>query len=315
MKKENNEYVGFIYKATCKLNNKCYIGETSRSFEKRKIEHINASKNLKHKSRNCHFYRALRKYGENNFEWEIVEICKSSDKNSLYDDLFKLEIQYIEKYNTFNNGYNSDLGGIGSKGRVTSEETRTKLRLINLGRKMSSETKERLREQRIGKNISEEHRLKIKENTKKACENNPERSKKIKEGLQLGVNVFTEDGILINNFPCIKDGSKFYNVDPSYVTKNCKRIAMTCGKLGNLRLIWRYINDSFSLEDRINLKPVIVDVFDFENNFIKTFDCSKDVCIYYGVQSSSVSSVLTGKQNYCKLKDGSKIAIKYKNFN
>jgi len=313
--KKDNEYEGYIYKATCKLNNKCYIGETIRSLKRRKTEHLSAARNKKHKDRNSYFYNAIRKYGEENFNWEIIKICRNIDKDSLYNELFELEISYIKEFDSFENGYNSNLGGIGSKGRIVSAETRKKLRDLQLGTKRSDESKERIRQAKLNISLSEGHKEKIKINTKIACENNPERSKKIKEGLQLGVNIFTEDGALINTFQCIKDGAKFYNVDPSSVTKNCKRIVQTCGKLENLRLIWRYKDDNFNLEDKKILKPIIVDIFDFENNFIKTFNCAKDVCDYYNITSSSTSNVLSGKTKYCKTKDGQKIIIKYKIFN
>lgn len=313
MGQQDNEYVGIIYKATSIISNKSYIGQTIRKFEIRKKEHIRNSINLKHKDFNCHFYRALRKYGEDKFLWEIIEVYKNIDRDIVHDNLFKLEEFYVNKYNSFKNGYNSDKGGKGSKGRIVSNETRLKLRKIHLGKKMSDETKELLRNQRLGKKLSSEHIQKIKINTKKACENNPERSKKIKEGLQLGVKVFTEDGILINTFECIKEGAKFYNVDPSYVTKNCKRIAQTSGKLNNLRLIWRYYEDDFTLDDKKNLKPIIIEIFSEEGVFIKEFNCAKDLCSLYNLPSSSVSQVLSGKRNHCIIPDFGKIKIKYKN--
>ena len=309
----NNEYVGCIYKATNIISNKSYIGQTIRNFEIRKKEHIRNSINLKHKDFNCHFYRALRKYGKDNFIWEIIEIYKNSDKNIVYEMLFKLEEFYVNKYNSFKKGYNSDIGGKGSKGRIVSNETRLKLRKIHLGKKMSTETKELLRNQRLGKKLSPEHIQKIKLNTKKACENNPERSKKIKDALQLGVKVFTEDGKLINTFDCIKDGSKFYNVDASYISKNCKRIAQTSGKLNNLRLIWRYIEDDFTLEDKNKLKPIIIEIFSEDGKFIKEFNSAKDLCSFYNLQSSSVSQVLSGKRKHCIIPEFGKIKIKYKN--
>jgi len=53
---------------------------------------------------NGHFYRALRKYGIENFTFQIVELCVQSD----LDDR---EIYWIGKYDSFTNGYNETLGG------------------------------------------------------------------------------------------------------------------------------------------------------------------------------------------------------------
>ena len=52
-----------------------------------------------------YFDRALKKYGEDNFELTILENDIPNDK------LDEREIYYIKKYNTFNNGYNCTLGG------------------------------------------------------------------------------------------------------------------------------------------------------------------------------------------------------------
>lgn len=301
--KKNNIYEGYIYKATCTITNKCYIGQTTRSFEKRKCEHLSAARSDKHPQKDCHFYRAIKKHSEENFEWEIIETHLCEDIDDLYNILFKQEEYYVDLYDSFNNGYNSNLGGIGSKGKPCTEETRKKLRLINLGRVRSEETKRRISEKKLGKLLSEEHKLKIKINTKKACENNIERSNKIREANSLRVKVYTEDGKLLNTFDSIKVGAEYYNLDPSYITKNCKRKALTSGKFGNLQLIWRYFEDSFTDEDRSLIKSNIVEVYDINGSFIKEFDCSKDAATYYNIPTGTVSNILSGKRKHFINKD------------
>lgn len=91
----------YIYKATNKINNKVYIGQTL-DFKRRKAEH-ESSKNGIHAK--CVFHRAIQKYGKENFDWEIIDTCKTID-----EALF-LESMYISQYNscTFmdnSNGYN-----------------------------------------------------------------------------------------------------------------------------------------------------------------------------------------------------------------
>lgn len=90
-----------IYKATNKINGKCYIGQTRHSLEHRKKAHlIRARQGVE-----THFYQAIRKYGENNFEWEIL--CSASNKQTLNE----LETYYITKYDSIKNGYNMVDGG------------------------------------------------------------------------------------------------------------------------------------------------------------------------------------------------------------
>ena len=70
-----------IYKITNKINNKCYIGSSIR-VEKRWKEHINASKNPNNPQYNYPLYSAFRKYGIENFTFEILK----DDFNSIKGD-------------------------------------------------------------------------------------------------------------------------------------------------------------------------------------------------------------------------------------
>lgn len=96
--------MGFIYLITNKINNKKYVGKTTTTIEKRWLEHMADSKKEKCEIRPL--YRALRKYGIDNFF--IKEIEKCDIKN-----LSKREQYWIQYYNTYENGYNATLGGDG----------------------------------------------------------------------------------------------------------------------------------------------------------------------------------------------------------
>lgn len=92
-----------IYMFENKVNNKKYIGQ-SRSIETRKRAHYNCSLNTSYNGYETKFYRALRKYGYNNFEFSILELCSTEELNDR-------EKHFIEFYNSFKNGYNSSIGG------------------------------------------------------------------------------------------------------------------------------------------------------------------------------------------------------------
>jgi group I intron endonuclease len=98
-----SEFYGIIYKATNTINNKSYIGQTTRTLEKRISDHSAASKNTKHR----YFTNAIKKYGITNFNWQILEQCKTKEELDL------AEIKWIEHFNTLNEdfGYNLKTGG------------------------------------------------------------------------------------------------------------------------------------------------------------------------------------------------------------
>jgi group I intron endonuclease len=104
--------MGQIYKITNKINGKSYIGLTTREFKDRWREHVVFAK-----SSDLPLYRAIRKYG---FEAFSSEILADSEDN---EELQKLEIHFIEYFNTFgDNGYNLTRGGEGSRRLIISDK-------------------------------------------------------------------------------------------------------------------------------------------------------------------------------------------------
>lgn len=143
-----------IYKVTNLVNNKVYIGKTVHKLEKRRKNHISDAKAKRH---NMLFHKAIRKYGEENFCWEILDTVMFSDL------LLELEKFYIQKYNSrVPNGYNMTDGGEGVAGHKHSKETREKLRLSHLGKTPSAETRKKMSAAGMGKITSEETREKIR---------------------------------------------------------------------------------------------------------------------------------------------------------
>lgn len=92
-----------IYKITNNLNGQIYIG-LSVDIEKRWKDHKNRYQNETDKEYEKTLYRAFRKYGIENFAFEIIEEC-------LREELSSKEIQWIAFYDSYANGYNETPGG------------------------------------------------------------------------------------------------------------------------------------------------------------------------------------------------------------
>lgn len=103
-----------IYKVTNLVNGKVYIGQTTNTLRRRKQMHLYQINN------NCYFHKALNKYGEDNFKWEII------DNANTLDELNEKEKYYIKYYNSFgSDGYNLTTGG---ENYTVSESTKEKIR-------------------------------------------------------------------------------------------------------------------------------------------------------------------------------------------
>ena len=91
-----------IYKVTNTNTNESYVGATTKSIDSRKKDHIEKSRsNYKTK-----FYTAIATYGVDAFIWEQID-----DSANSINELAKKEKEYILKYNSKEEGYNSDSGG------------------------------------------------------------------------------------------------------------------------------------------------------------------------------------------------------------
>ena len=90
---------GIIYMATSP-SGKSYIGQTIQKLKYRINRHYKDAN-----SYSFAFARAIIKYGKNNWQWNILY------ENIPRHQLSNMEKWCIANYNTYNNGYNSTLGG------------------------------------------------------------------------------------------------------------------------------------------------------------------------------------------------------------
>jgi len=187
-----------IYKITCKVNNKIYIGQTIKTVEQRWKEHVGTS--IKGQSLFC---RAIRKYGPDSFLVEVIESCSTEE------DLNLREIFWIKEFSSFgDNGYNLTEGGQGCSGYHHTKDMKLHLSEIHKGRKFSDEhlknlglaQKERMKrsphseearkkmsEGARNRKISEEHKKIISESNRLRALKNPmsgERRNSFKERMQ-----------------------------------------------------------------------------------------------------------------------------------
>jgi len=176
-----------VYKVTNVINNKLYVGRTSKTISKRFSEHLGIAKSYNKRSiLLSSLHNAILKYGSNKFIIECIEECKSLEHSK------EREIYWIAFYrsNKFKYGYNMTKGGdggtLGFTGRAHSERTKEKMRNVNPEKRASNKGKtlpiewkrnisigckglkkpkgfgEKIRAARIGKHLSEETKAKLR---------------------------------------------------------------------------------------------------------------------------------------------------------
>jgi group I intron endonuclease len=138
-----------VYKIINKINQKLYVGYTSKSLQERFKGHLYLAK----KNDKRALYCAMRKYGIDNFIIEKLNECKT------HKECVKNEIKYIEKYNSYFSGYNMTKGGDGNNGIIMSKES-------NLLRSKALKGIPKTYNRMLGKKHSQQSKIKISESHK-----------------------------------------------------------------------------------------------------------------------------------------------------
>ena len=175
-----------VYIHTNKINGKMYIGQTCQDPEDR-------WKNGNGYKKCTYFYRAIQKYGWDNFEHEIIASHLTLDEANNFEELL------IGVLNTMNpnNGYNLKSGG---KSNLLSELTKRKIGKANKGHKMSEEQKNKLIESHKGKPLTDETKRKIAASQRKIDYDN----------YDMYIVQYDKNGVFIKTFDTVSQADKEY---------------------------------------------------------------------------------------------------------
>ena len=139
MDKSQEIRCGIIYKFTNNINGHSYIGQTINP-KSRYWDHVCRVK------KNTGLDTAIAKYGAENFSYEVLYETPLLPCSQVKELLNEKEIYYINKYDTYNNGYNQTLGGKGTVGMPCSEKSKEFRKWYNAHRNelLSDETRKKL---------------------------------------------------------------------------------------------------------------------------------------------------------------------------
>ena len=213
--------MGYIYKITNDINKKVYIGQTTYELAERWKHHIADAKRYPYK-----IYRAMNKYGIEHFQIELIEECDNSE-------LDIKEIYWIGKYDSYENGYNSTLGGNGVL-KYNHEEI---LKLWNEGYPIVYiANKYGAHPDVIGK-IIRSFGVTKKEIFHRGSGNN----RKI-------IAQYDKAGNLIKIYPSGSEAARQTGNAQGNISKCCLGKTKTCGGY-----IWKYIDEQYTKEEKYEL--------------------------------------------------------------
>lgn len=347
---KKNKY-GIIYLIRNKINNKVYIGQTIKSFNKRYAHNLYA------KTHNSHLKYSIDKYGIDNFE-----IIEELDVAYSKEDLDMLEDMYINKYKSTDSkyGYNKKSGG--ANGRPNGETLR-KLSESHIGINTGAEHPNAkkvvlLNTGEIFDTITDAHNKYSSAGIGKissCCSNKRNSAGTDEYGYKLVwlnyndyINLTQEDieGMInkanldkkgVNSksskriicittgeiFECMKDACDKYNISNGSLSSACNGKYKYCGKddKGN-KLVWKYYKDYINMSEE-DVKSSL-DTAKNSKSGGRAGNASKVICITTGkifecikdaqeyYKCNNVSGVCRGKNRYAgKLPDGTKLEWMY----
>lgn len=272
--------VGVVYKYTSP-SGKSYIGQTTNEAHRRRTWFC-----TKRRYAGTTINRARAKYGPENFEYEVLfkRIFTSFEEAQV--ELDKMEIFYINLYDTFKNGYNNTVGGLVPE---VGLQTKVKGRIVAKDFDRVSKTQYR----RYRPKHSKEEIQQLRKETNR------------RNGRWQKIYQFDLDGNYIREFASAGEASE----NGFGLALNIKRACKTLGKYKGYN--WRFAEDGYIMKIKPpkQKKPKKVYVLKGyatkrvvkcakDGTIIKEYDSIKDAMKDNGIKyCSGISDCLSGRKH------------------
>lgn len=313
---DKNVYIGYIYCISNSINNKKYIGQTNRDIKVRFAEHVRHHRNEKsYNEGNKVLFKAMRKYGIDNFSCDIIKTVYDKSKEGLKIKLNKEEINCIKEYNTLiPNGYNMTKGGnldgcmgvnakmvaqytfAGDLVQVYKSETDAKLKTNITSISSVINGKIDIAGGYLWRFVDDENNVPIK-------------IEPYKGGLRkCRIIQIDDNGDIVGDFDSIGQASKITGVN-NVLIGDC--VNKRNGRLTAGGYRWKKIDFDVDISqlhfEKYNyIKPKStcigkrkVNMYELNDTYIRTFNTTIEACTFVGKNSSNISKCCRGEQKTC----------------
>lgn len=268
-----------IYKITNQLNGKIYIGQSVRPNQ-RWLQH---QSEVKMGRSNTLLYNSMRKYGIENFTFEVIEECQNEELN-------EREIYWISYYDSFQNGYNMTPGGSESI-KINPQEIYD---LWDSGYTVG-QIEKKLANKISGCTVKNY----LHEYEKWSVTESRKRSSLLTKGNNDINNVIKQYdlfGHFIKNWRSIREASEELNIPHNSIGEVLKNKFKQAGgfqwKIGD-------INDTLNIEDITDKVPLHFEIIqkDLYGNFIKRYKTLKEASAAVHTNPANIARVCKHQNN------------------
>lgn len=261
-----------VYVHTNKINGKKYVGQTKANPPQKRWYNGNGYKDC------TYFYNAIKKYGWENFEHEIIK------SNLTLDEANELETLLIKEYDTMNpkKGYNLQSGGHNYE---FSEEALKNISIAQKKRFESPEERKKLGKRMKGKHHSQETKEKMKNAHLNLIQQNA-----------MQTDQYSVDGKFIKTWRSRRYAAAYLGIRVEHIFECCKGLRKTAGGY-----IWRNHGEELTNEHlkwcttHENAKSVM-QFSKKDGNLLKIWDSLSDVERELGISTSHISQCCNGNR-------------------
>lgn len=283
----------YVYLIKNKINDKRYVGITTRSPQQRFKEHL-ASSNGKREF-NKPFYQAIQKYGKENFILEWYE--NYSDKIKNFYELEKLESKFIVYYKTYIGfnpcyGYNANYygGGINPNPLNCRKVCQYDIDTLVLIKKYFS-ISEASRETESDKTSIYEcckHRNQTAGGFIWAYEGEEPQKLQPTKHFRERVSQYDLFGEFINTYDSIREAAKITNTEHTCISQCCRHDIQTAGGF-----IWAYEGE-IPYTPQFNRQKVVYQ-YTLDLIFVKKYFTAAEAARETKIQEITISKCCRGK--------------------
>lgn len=267
----------YVYKHTSP-SGKVYIGITSQHPKRRWRDNGSGY------CQNVYFWRAIQKYGWENFEHEIIA------KNLTIEEACNLEKQLIAYYHSDNHefGYNLDSGGMYAGKH--SIETRQKIGNSRKGKYCGKNSP------RYGTKHTKETKLKMKKNHANCKGINHPQYGMVGELCHTSkpvIQISLSNNEILSRYCSIKEASNVTGIDESSISKTCK------GKQkhsGGYR--WQYEDEPHEYVEKVKCNRKKCCQYSKDGQLIATYNSIIEASKSTGIGSTVINKCLKGIYKY-----------------
>lgn len=262
--------MGLIYCITNKLNNKKYIGQTTKTADLRFAEHVKIAFGNNSKKKQA-IHLAIYKYGKDNFEIQVIE-----DNINNKDILNKKEEYYISKYNTMvPNGYNIHKGGQGGNKKTIYKIHPTDNVILDIYESESQAAIKNEGLERTGIGRAASHKTRGYGGFRWSNESNINEWQPPLQDIDTTVLQIDNDYNIVNEYKSATQASLITHINEGNIYSSAK----SCGKKRAGGFYWCYKNQYNNFTPMRKCKRIIQKDTS-TNQIIKIWDSAKDAACY-----------------------------------